>query len=277
MRGYALGLSLGLAGALGAACVPASETDAPKGAAGFASDPSPATRGEPFSTNDGWTISFTRVAVMANISVISANPMTSGSAERWEWNAAMHAEPFARAVGIGPAAVSVTLQGLGLPARRRDDVSRVNVDDETDALFRVAADDDNTYATDDRYRDGPSLVFAVEARKNERTIALALGVVGAGGNALPLERTHTLVVRQDELTVLPLLIAAEKLFVEGSDPYTGDFDFLANGDADADGRLTPDELTAIPIDCETCSVIGSPPENALMLLSSRASLVLVAQ
>lgn len=269
--------ALGLAAALLVACVPASETDMPKGAAGFSSDPTPATRGEPFTTNDGWTLTFTRIAVMANISAVSANPAYAGGAERWEWNAAMHAEPFARAVGVGPAAVSVTLQGLGLPARRRDDVSRVNIDAETDALFRVAADDDNSYSTDDRYRDGPSLVFTVEARKNERTITLALGLLGAGGNSLPLERTHTLVVRQDELTALPLLIAGEKLFVGGTDPYTGYFDFLANADENADHRLTPDELLRVPVDCETCATLGSPPENALMLISSRAAFVLVAQ
>ncbi|AKU97266.1 hypothetical protein AKJ09_03930 [Labilithrix luteola] len=269
--------ALALAFALLGACVPASEKPPPAGAAGFASDPSPPTRGEPFMTDDGWTITFTRVAIMANISAISANPKYSGGAERWEWNAAMHAEPFARAIGIGPAAISVTLQGLGLPVAKHDNVSRVNVDDAIDARFRVTADDENSFWPDDRYHDGPALIVSARAEKGDRKLAIDLGLLGTGANSLPFDRTHTLVVREDDLTLLPLLVAAENLFLAGADPYAGRFDLIADADSNGDGQLTPDELRAVPIDCETCATLGSPPTNMLMLISSRTPRVLVAQ
>src|SRR5262249_42470613 len=53
------------------ACVPAAEEDVdPKGAVGVATKPSPATAGEPFATDDGWTVRIRTVAVQAYIIVL---------------------------------------------------------------------------------------------------------------------------------------------------------------------------------------------------------------
>ncbi len=48
-----------------AACVPATEERAPRGAAGVVVEPSAATRGEPIVTSDGWTVRFEKFAYMA--------------------------------------------------------------------------------------------------------------------------------------------------------------------------------------------------------------------
>jgi hypothetical protein len=283
--------------ALLAGCVPASDELPPAGAAGFAVEPSPPARGEPFMTADGWSIRFERVLVLAAVFAEPASPRLGGSGnqESYLWNGAAPAVIFARALPVGPCRVRAWPQSRYLPAGGSDgpfsDPGEIlAVPPELAARFGHVADNGFDHGVivnehgggfqeeRDRWGFGPSIVFAVRAERGGRVVALdlALNAVPAGfvGPAEP-ESVTVLDVQKNALVLGPLTVEPERIFAEG-------FEQVADADADGDGRITADELRAVELECEECPTGPLPPgvdvkRTLLGRLAERASEVLVSQ
>jgi hypothetical protein len=234
-----------------ASCVPASEALPPAGAFGFHTEPSPASRGEPFVTSDGWTIRIEKIAVQVNVSVSSENNSSGryyGGSSTFLFDATQVVDVYARAVAVGPATGNVNLTGsyLGDGRRPEDDEDEdertevIGLSPEARARFRAPADAHQSSGSYGSY-SGPSMLLAVRAEKAGRVVAFDLTLGVHSGYA---ESKATGEVRKDALVTVPMGIVAEAFFF---DDKTRDlrFDGFAAADADQDGIVTGPELGSV--------------------------------
>lgn len=247
------GLLLGLALL---SCVPSTEDADPRGAAGFSLLPSPATRGEPFETSDGYRITIDRIVVnalcVAESDVTREEGTFDGSSEQTILDAA-YGEPFyTPAVPAGMATVRFAfVQTAVLPTVDRDPIVQAGARPYA-YRFREAADVAIDYGTvDPGFHFGPSLLVVFHAEGHGKTIAADLTFESYGGP--DISPTPHVDVQANALAVFPLHVTAERLFVaQSSDlPFgaadvdqTPHFADLAAADANGDGQLTGAELTA---------------------------------
>lgn len=101
---------------LAIACVPASEKLRPAGAAGFVTEPSEATRGEPFHTRDGWRITLERfvLQVFVTATSIERGPISHDVHlfDATKWAVAL----YAPGVPVGPARASTSISTRACPS-----------------------------------------------------------------------------------------------------------------------------------------------------------------
>lgn len=229
-----------------AACVPASEPAPPAGAFGFVTEPSPASRGEPFVTRDGWMVRIAKVALQVSVtgrSVDTSKRNAYGSYETYRFDASKSIELYARAIPTGPATGGVSLSGTYLDSSSKADanVEVAGLSPETSARFQTRPDVSPSY-TGYRSYSGPSLLLAVRATRAERVIAFDL-TFDVFSFANPSDRSNPVRdVREDELVTVPLTIAAEVLFKDEGTLALAFGEFAA-ADADSDGVVTGPELS----------------------------------
>ena len=233
-----------------AACVPASEEAPPTGAFGFTTEPSPATRGEPFTTTDGWTVRIDKVAVQVNV---SASPTEQGpeiryygSSEGYRFDARRSVQVFARALPAGPAAANINLSSTYLSIGDFDasdydeNIEVIGVAPEDSARFLVQSD---VSTSRDGYTSysGPSMLLVLRAQKGPRVISLDLTLDLYSGYS---DGRFVGVVQDDALVTVPLGIAVEALF-EDERARVLRFDDFADADADENGVISGQELGAV--------------------------------
>ncbi len=270
------------AAALLVCCVPASEPAKPAGAIGFRTEPTAASLGEPFVTDDGWTVRVESFALQLRVSGSSVETTESrgytSDSDSAEYRIAStaRAELFARALPVGVARFSVSLQGSYFYSdSETSDSTRIEsfgLSPAVAARFRTPADA-APVVWQSPVTYGPSLVLAVRAVKGELRerfdlSLLTFSLTSEAGASLEASGE----VRADALTTVPLTVAAEALF---RDVRTGrlSFDDVASVDTDRNGTITGDELNATA----TPSRIGSskPREPGLLeTLVERSSRIL---
>lgn len=271
--------------ALVAGCVPATEQLAPAGAAGFVTDPSPASRGDPFMTDDGWTLRFEQAVLQGHA---IATPMDPGDGDVsspsdtdvFRWNARDRVEIYATALSVAPWRLSLKLHNGRslLDAENRDNVVDRGVDPRLARRFLQAADDGNSSS----YLDGaigPVMVVVVRAEKDGHVVRLDAALSPNGATATGPGIEPALDVRANALVAVPLPVSAERLFLTSSaDGQHLEFEAFARADADGDGNLTTTELQSAVVPCPTCPFDGKPgtkPTGSLLaLLRSRLSTVI---
>jgi hypothetical protein len=245
--------------ALAASCVPASEEAPPAGAFGFVTEPSPASRHEPFVTSDGWTVRVEMLVLQVGVSANSTGGGNSrgsyGSSELYRFDTSKRVEMFARAIPAGPAAASINLNPSYIGAGTDDYDDRVGSDDvprEVSQRFRIAADassNQSSYA-------GPSMLLVARADKGDRTIVIDLTFDFYATSMS--ESRFTGEVVGDALVNVPVVVSAEALFTDEISSATR-FDDYAALDADGDGRLSPREIHT---QTETQTQPGTQPRDA---------------
>jgi len=239
------------------ACVPASEALPPAGAGGFATQPSAATRGEPFSTEDGWTVRIERVALSCWVSTSppggSYNGRRYGSGG-WLFDASKPVALYAPEVSIGPAVVDISLRGNYVYVGRDNNrESRRILGVAPDVVERSNAPPDegfeDAYFGDDlRYPagDGPSVLLALRAERAGRVkrMDLALGITSYAG----FSGRFSVDIVEDTVVTRPVGVSIEELFRDGRGRLA--FDEFAAADTDGDGTITIAELEAGATTCK---------------------------
>lgn len=268
-----------------AGCVPPTDELAPAGAAGFVTEPSPASRGEPFTTDDGWTVRFEELVLQGWAVATPVDETRDGyrqDAEPTRWNARDRTQIFARAMFVGPWRVNVTPFSVYYSPLHRDDATVLsqNVDPKLARRFIEPANDD---VIDIGSSGTPVAVMIVRAEKEGRSIRLDAALSRSSTSSAEIERAPRIEVRANALTTLPLTISAERLFLASS-RETGagervEFEPFAAADADGDGNLTNDELRSATAPCSYCDPEDErpnrQPETLLEILRSRLSAIFV--
>jgi len=261
------------------ACVPASEPAPPAGAFGFLTEPSPASRGEPFVTRDGWTVRIEKVALQVGVTghaLDTSKRNAGGSYETYRFDASKSVELYARAIPAGPATGSVSLSGTYLDSSSKDDanVEVAALSPQTSARFQTPSDVSSGSAGYRSYA-GPSLLLAVRAVRAERIIAFDL-TFDVSSFANPGDRPGPVRdVREDALVTVPLTIAAEALF-EDEAPLTPAFAEFAAADADGDGVVTGAELSSASCSSRVPGSEGLVPRTLVDCVRLRARRMFVA-
>lgn len=266
------GLVLSLAAL--ASCVPATEELAPRGAAGVVLEPSPAARGEPLLTSDGWTLRFEALAIVAWVGAVSVTGGEAGSSSFVMWNGAHRAESIVRALLVSSYAVDVRLGSLlfdPTEAEAPDVVALsrahgVAADLATRFLRRPDNATSSVSSSDTsaaRLEAGPALVFVLRAEKGDQVRVLDLAL--APGD-LSLDRGVEVAVRANDVVFVQMQVAPERLFQTASGA-TLPFQPIADADRDGDGRVSVPELREErDVDDVPCrgdsSVTGGPRARA---------------
>lgn len=272
-----------------AGCVPASEPHEPAGAAGFVTEPSPASRGEPFTTDDGFTLHFEELVLQAYTSVSPAERVErsySAGTDRFRWNARDRVELFATALFVGPWRVRVELyDGLSSSSDESDDVVDRGVDPKLARRFRESADEGEEEQLDFgiRLRHGPAALIILRAEKDGRSVRLDAAIGPSLYSTGNLDGGPAFDVQANALVVRPLAISAERLFL-GTTTQGQRFEFepFAAADGDGDGHVTTDELRNVTVSCPNCPVLGAQPPGGpkgtlLDVLRSRLRSMLVSR
>jgi hypothetical protein len=272
--------------ATGAACVPASEPAPPAGALGFATEPSPATRGEPLVTADGWTVHVERLVLQVSVSAQPTNSSNGndyyrhGGYGEYRFDASQSAQLYARALDVGPASGHVMLSSTYIDSSPSshddDDMANIGVDDATIARFRRTADV-NQYPYQ-QYAAAPSMLLVVRAENGAKIVTMDLTLAISGYSS---DNAQQVVgdVRENALTAAPTTVTVESLF---TDERTGllQFDAFANADTNRDGTIDGAELGQATIACQNCPAPGSPgyqEANLLLAMGTRAGRLFVVR
>lgn len=263
--------------ALLGSCVPASEPLPPAGAGGLQTDPSPAARGEPFISRDGWRVTIDKLIVRAGPQVASKVPDRFGyrGYSMWEpaiFNAKERLQLYTPEIPPGPATVSVTYDQysiyIGPGFTPYDDHAEVTgavlaVDA---ARFQQVADqgfEADAYGAGYVTGHGPSIVIELRASKDgsrEATLKAAVSNTyssmgfnddddGSSSNkkGASSEEGIPIEIRANALTLARLEIAPEKVFTTpGRDGI--DVGRLIRADPNKDGEVTGAELATIEVD-----------------------------
>jgi hypothetical protein len=266
-------VSLGLLGAI--ACVPATADPDPHGAVEVRVHPSPASRGEPFSTSDGWTVTVERLAVEADF--VATPTAATAVHSAFTFSAAEDQSMIVVAVPAGPAVVVPLLSGRFIggmePMVLSDEPASHGVDAAlSDRLERLA---DSAEAVEepsvDAARDagffdfgpqGPAFILAARGTKGDKTVRFDLSVADlASPSGAPLR------IAADALTPVDFTAHAEALFTSEDDGAVI-FGDIAAADTDGDGVVSPAELRkTFDIHCPGCTDI----ERAEGAATARAS------
>lgn len=269
--------------ALVAGCVPATEPLVPAGAAGFATDPSPASRGEPFTTADGWTLRFEQAVLQGLAIAIPVDPAdldvsSPSDTDVFRWNARDRVELYASALSVAPWRLSLKLHNGRSPldTQDQDNVVDRGVDPSLARRFLQAADGDGKRYFDDV---GPVMVVVVRGEKDGHVVRLDVALSPNGSAASGPGIEPVLDVRANALVTVPLPISAERLFLTSTaDGQHLEFEAFARADADGDGDLTAAELERVIVPCPKCQFNGKPgtePTGSLLaLLRSRLATVI---
>lgn len=275
--------------ALALSCVPASEELPPTGAAGFRTEPTAPTRGDPFTTNDGWNVRIEKLALSV---WVNTNPATGSYDGRkygsggWIFDAARPTVIYAPEISPGGAVVSAVLRGnyiyLGRENRERRRI--VGVGEVDVERFNRAPDE----GFDDYYGaaygqtpsgNGPSIVLGARGERDGRVVRMdvALGVETSGGRSGTSRFIAN--VQEDAVVAGRLEIRGEELFRSGAGRLS--FGEIAAADTNGDGVVTVPELLAAATTC-SCPVTapahpGSsvPPPNLVDLIERNAANLLV--
>ena len=262
------------------ACVPASEPAEPAGAIGFVTVPTAASQGEPFATDDGWTVRIETLVLQLHVSASTSSSgqgggRYSGDYADYRFAANQRVELYGRGLNVGPATATANLGGgyVGDSYQdygSEDRIEILGVPPEASARFRGLAEVNEVGGTP---YYGPSVLMVARGQKAGRTLTVdftmaASNYTGGGG-----ERSTAGVVHEDALTVAPLAVMGEALFV---DEARGQllFEPFADADQDRDGVTTGAELGA------TTTLALGPIRKPLGLvdrLLQRADRLLVAR
>jgi hypothetical protein len=242
-------------------CVPAGEELAPKGAAGLVTEPSPAARGEPFVTDDGWNVRIDKLALLARVSASGTDD--DDDDPKYMWNGAARVELLVRAVPVGPSSIAVALQGAGRRFRGSGievpTYQNLGVEPSLEARFRLPEDVIRTGVPGAGPVPGPSVVIVARGEKGGVVVVLDIALsshppsASAPNASAPNMAKPNVDVRANDVTFTYLGVAAERLLAV--DPSTGRgaaFQPIADADArgDGDGHVTEAELRAVA--CSEC-------------------------
>lgn len=243
------------------ACVPATAELDPRGAGGVVVEPSAPTRGEPFVTSDGWTVTFGTFAFRAVLFASAETEDGSRFSETDEqiWGST-RAEMFVPAVRVGPCHVNLLLSSayVGPPGSdaassaadsRRGPGVELSI---VERFLRLADNSRPNWSGEEAgFGRGPTVVFALRAEKAGKTYVLDLALQSDEGN--DWRAGPTIDVRANDVVFAPWSVRAERVLEVK--PGVTSFSDLAEADdkGDHDGRITAAELLAIDIGWESCA------------------------
>ncbi len=225
--------------------------------------PSGASRGEPFTTVDGYTITVERLVIIALVTSNDATAFdTFGRVVRGTRGAAV----FQRALPLGESEVRLGLQGLYIgvygqnAARQVEDWDQLGPDEQA----RMSRAADSTVPSGSGGAVGPAALLDVRATRGSATFVMRVSLASTALYA-DHSRTATLRVARDALALTPAQLRAEAFF--------GDhFETFAAADSDGDGVVTREELLKAPIaptDGGDLTLPGARPVTAMELLAAR--------
>ncbi|MDB4938466.1 MAG: hypothetical protein JWP87_5438 [Labilithrix sp.] len=259
-------------------CVPASEELPPAGAFGFVTDPSPAARGEPIVTSDGWTIRIETLAL--NVGVMATpSDMSSGryygSSEAFRIDASQSVQVFTRSLPLGPASGSISLTNNylyeGSSRRSNSNAEVVGLSPEVNARFEVRADASTYPPSTYSPGNGPSVLLIARAERAGRVLQIDLSLDVYASTSGPSASGDVLA---NTLTAAPVHVVAEALFTDVLSRVLL-FDDLAAADLDHDGRLTGQELAAGRVVCGDCSDVRPTTQTLFDTFRERCGGLLV--
>ncbi len=262
--------------AFATSCVPSTEELNPRGAAGFTLEPSSATRGEPFSTADGFVVTVDTFVLLATV---YSNPVVaegeastgSGGGDYFLFSGRRPDSLWVPGVSVGRAELRVNLEGLFLESGYEPELPVVSSEVEAFLPRFLRAAELQRYAGDfssdegsESYEStvGPSALLAFRAEGQGR--AYRADVTLASASFLFAE-APIVSVAENSLVTLPLYVRAEALFARaacappfcsrlpedeedaGREAAAGPFLFgpFAAADEDDDGILTSAELSRV--------------------------------
>lgn len=258
-----------------AACVPATESQKPAGAGGFHTEPTPASKGQAFVTDDGWTVTVDALVLRGWVSAspVDTNGRYGGGSDNYLWNARDVVDLYAPALSIGKWSVHMQLQGAYVGDQfSEDEPVDLGVDPRIALRFKERVQfEHNPYGG---YDQGPFGVLVAHGSKDGRVtkldITLAEGY-GSGGNQ---EAFNVVDVTENALSSTALPIDAAKMFFDKGKLV---FQPVADADADQDGDVTEAELDKVRVPCASCVQNGGElgsDGSLLIVLSQRARALL---
>jgi hypothetical protein len=217
-------------------CVPASEEAAPAGAAGFATEPSEAARGESFRTDDGWTIHIERLVMQVAVTATVQEGL-GGGLQVFLFDAQRPTDLYVPGIPVGTVRVDFDLHGRFPTDDGFDWYDRavlLGIDEKTERRFEPPPPEGKTR------RSGKNILLVARAERDGVVIRIDATLYGSRATVdespfgsetgIPVE------VKADALAAAPLPIRVEEIFPR--------FDPIAVADADGDGLITDAELAA---------------------------------
>jgi hypothetical protein len=261
-----------------AGCVPPIDEPNPAGAAGFVTEPSPASRGEPFTTDDGWTLRFDELVLLATPGAtpnadldLENEPFMSG----WDpvrWNARDRVQLFARGLRVGPWRVYALLQNAEPPHHGE---MRFVADQGVDpALARRFLEPTGPIAdlSFRSFESYPAAIIVLQATKGGRSVRLDLGLSRGRPSSRILDSFSgpVIEVKANALALEPIMVSAERLFRDEDDDRL-EFEPFAAADAsgNGDGNITRDELEAARVSGRPEDVLPTIPNETTSRVENR--------
>jgi hypothetical protein len=249
-----------------ATCVPAGTDESPHGAAGIMIRPSPASRGQPLATADGWTIWVDRLAVQVLISAHDVSSSYTGGGALYAFSAASDQQFVIRALPVGQVLVGVSLTGLEndeTEAILADPPAAHGIGPDIAARFQEQPDSVDPDGMPLGLRDldagfesssfgglsfGPTIVIAVHAEKGERIVTFDLSL----GEPDRDERRRPLSIQPNAVANIDVPLDVEALFTNEAGVVV--FDDIAAADIDGSGQISPEELRRLNVPpCPGCT------------------------
>ncbi len=253
----ALALVLAL---LACTCVPPTDDRDPRGAAGVRTAPSEATRGTPFVTDDGWTVTIdalylrTQVLAFGEVGADDDDDAATGGFEQYLWDAREPQELWAPGVAEGQATVRLELSPGYVPAEVQSAAPNELLRGIPDAILRrftTPEDADSGPLEAGFDTSSPAVVLVATGEKSGRKVVLDVGfATSSAGGGVDADDPRVDVVR-DDVRFTSLRIEGEHLFALGGD---GIRRFQPFADAEAaqkvrSGRVTGRDLVAVRLPC----------------------------
>mgnify|MGYP001435104336 CR=1 FL=1 len=249
----------------GPGCVPATDDLKPRGAAGAVVTPSAGARGEPFPTEDGWTVRFERLGLLGVLSASSRVSEVQSSA-LFFWNAAKKTDGFVRAIPAGPCDLQLRLVGF-FNSTARDASAAIASGSDLDMEYTLAArfgrEPDNKSGglfeqsgAGAQFYTGPAVVVLARAQIGRRVVRTLLSL--APRSSVERAETKTIEVRPNDLVLGEIEVQAERLFTDHRGRVL--FGNIAAADRDGDGFVYGPELAAVRLDSEIAA--GAACERA---------------
>jgi hypothetical protein len=269
------------------ACVPATTDPSPRGGLGLETVPSPAARGEPLVTSDGWTVTIESLVLQIYVVAVPDDGVPGGFGGTYIFSGRAPEEFIIRAVPEGRAKTTLTLATRYLTSGYEpiyngpNATTRVSYD--IDARFNKPADDASPVVTHDAdsgdltlaTTDGPAVLLVARAEKAGRVVHIDTAFAGS-----PTGTDLAVDVRANDLSRANVTIAAERLFMKNGVLL---FDDIAQADTDNDGVITLAEMRRLNVPlCPRCSPAEklqkeeeAKSKTVLALLGDRVSDLLV--
>lgn len=251
---------------LACTCVPPTDDRDPRGAAGVKTEPSEPTKGVPFVTDDGWTVTidalYFRTQVLATGPAIDDEESDSGGFEQYVWNARSTQELYAPGVAEGRATVRLQLSAGYVPrtveAAAPNELFRGVPDAVRERFIRSEDADSGFFLGSEALSSSPAVVMVATGEKGGRRVvvdvAFATSSISARERDLPVD------VVRDDVRYTPLRVEGEQLFRFGADGVSR-FQPFADTEADQTprtGRVTGRELAQVVLPCRNAD--GGAPQ-----------------